>query len=78
MPSFIEELSNGDCFESNDSRYVLTCDFKSNRSRLSINLSDGNARWFNSNDIVDKIPIFYTNKDNHMVAIKESKKDAIN
>lgn len=74
MSNFIEELTNGDCFESNDTRYILTCDFKSNGKRLSIDLKTGHSRWFNSNDIVNKISIFYVNNENLMVALKESPK----
>jgi hypothetical protein len=75
MSNFIEELLNGDCFESNNTKYVITSDFKGNGRRLSINLSDGNTRWFNSNDIVTKISLFYTNLDGHVVALKETSKN---
>lgn len=75
MSHLIEELDNGDCFESNNNIFVVTCDFKSNRSRLAINLQTGTAKWFSPNDIVEKTSIFYFNKDNHMIAVKEMKKD---
>lgn len=77
MSHLIEELANGDCFESNGHLFVMTCDFKSSGNRLGINLNTGNSKWFSPNDIVDKTSIFYFNKENHMIAVKEVKKDDI-
>lgn len=77
MNYLIEELSNGDCFEFHGSKYILTCDFKSNRQKLAIDLSSGSSRWLDTNTIVKKIAIFYMDSENLMVAIKETKKDAI-
>jgi len=77
MSNLIEELENGDCFESGGSIFVITCDFKSSGSRLAINLNNGNAKWFLPAEIVDKTSVFYFNKENHLIAIKEVKKDDI-
>lgn len=75
MPQYIEELNNGDCFEYADNRFILSCDYKKDLSRLAINLFDGNPKWFKSNDIIVKIQIFTMDKDNNIIAIKETKKD---
>jgi hypothetical protein len=75
MSKYIEELENGDCFESADSKYIMSCDFKSDGSRLCINLINGNPKWFKSNDTINSIQIFTTDKDNCIIAIKETKKD---
>jgi hypothetical protein len=75
MNYIIEELDNGDCFEFNNTKYVLTCDFKNNRQRLAIDLSNGISRWLDTNLLVKKIALFYMNSENLIVAIKETKKD---
>lgn len=78
MSNYIEELTCGDSFSCNDNKYVLTCDHKKDGSKLAIDLMTGLSRWLKSDTIVEKIQLFIMDKDNCIVAIKETKKDAIN
>lgn len=77
MSYLIEEIENGDSFEANGSHYIITCDFRKNGNRLAVNLRNGGSEWFEPNTIVDKISLMFVNRDNNMVAIKETKKDDI-
>lgn len=77
MSYLIEEIENGDSFESQGSHYVVTCDFKKNGNRLAINLKTGISEWFEPNTIIDKISLMFVNRDNNMISIKETKKDDI-
>jgi len=77
MDNYIEELENGDSFVLRDSSYILTCDSKSSGGRLCIKLSTGEPRWFNGDTIVEKMAIFYTDKDGNIIAVKETKKDVL-
>ena len=75
MNNYIEELSHGDCFELLGNMYIVTCDQKNDGRRLCVDIKAGNMRWFKGSDIINnKIPIFYTNEDNHIVAIRETSK----
>jgi hypothetical protein len=78
MIQYIEELENGDCFEVANTKFIVSCDFKSNGSRLCVDLATGMPKWFKSNDTINKIQIFTMDKDNCIIAIKESKKNAAN
>ena len=78
MTQYIEELDNGDCFEFTGTKFIVSCDFKSNGSRLCVDLATGMPKWFKSNDIINKIQIFTMDKDNCIIAIKESKKNVAN
>ena len=78
MSLYIEELNNGDCFEYKNNKFLLSCDYKKDFSRLAINLIDGSPKWFKPNDVVLKIQIFTMDKDNCIIAIKETPKDDIN
>jgi hypothetical protein len=75
MSSYIEELDNGDSFILDNDKFVITCDYKSTGNRLCINLINGSSRWLGSNTIVDKVQLFILDKDNNLIAIKETQKD---
>lgn len=75
MNNYIEELECGDCFIHNNSKYIMGIDVKKNGNKLCINLENGSPRWFESDSIIEKIAIFYTDKESNIIAIKETKKD---
>jgi hypothetical protein len=77
MSQYIEELSHGDCFQYDNKKYILSCDYKKDFSRLVINLFNGTPKWFKSDDIIVKIQIFTMDKDNCIIAIKETMKNDI-
>lgn len=77
MTKYIEELSNGDAFMINNSTYILSSDFKKNGDRLSISLTDGNSRWVKPNEMIEAVQLFIMDKDNNIIAIKESKKEHV-
>lgn len=74
---YIEELSPGDSFISDNNNYLLTSDFKRNGSRLCYDLKSGNPKWFDANAVVDIEPIYILDKDNTIIAIKEVIKDNV-
>ena len=74
---FIEELNYGDAFTHNNLCYVLTTDYKKNNDRLCLSLIDGGLRWFKPNEIVEVTNLYTMDKDNNIIAIKESKKENV-
>ncbi len=73
---FIEELEFGDCFFIDSKYYVLGIDHRKDGKKLCVSLIDGSPRWFKGNNIVEKIQIYTMDKDNIIIPIKETKKDA--
>jgi hypothetical protein len=77
MTKYIEELNNGDAFILNNGTYILSSDFKKNGDKLSISLVDGNSRWVKPNEMIEHIQLFIMDKENNIIAIKESKKENV-
>jgi hypothetical protein len=73
MPKYIEELHCGDTFIYNNLIFLITSDFKKNKSRLAFNLSSGQPKWFESSVIVNISPIYILDSENNIIAIKQSK-----
>jgi len=73
---YAEELNSGDCFVYENVKYLLTSDFRKNGSRLAYSLSNGFPLWIQSNAIVENLQIYHLDKDNNIIAIKETIKDA--
>lgn len=71
---YLEELTGGDCFEYSEKYYIRSSDFKSNGDIMSIGLSDGFPKWFQSNTIVSLVELLTTDSEKNIVAIKERKK----
>ena len=76
MEKFIEELISGDCFEINNTRFILTSDFKKNGDRLCVDINNGNMRWLKSNDHIQHISLYVLDSNNNFHPIKEIKSDA--
>jgi hypothetical protein len=74
---YIEELSNGDCFDFKNNKYVLSSDHKRSGERLCLSLIDGSSRWLKGDTIIEKTQLFFMDKDNNIIAIKESKKENV-
>lgn len=70
---YIEELSPSDCFLYQKICFVLTQDYKKNSSRLAVSLEDGCSRWFEADTTVERIDIYTSNADGHIVGIKDEK-----
>lgn len=71
---YIEELAPGDCFEENNSLYLVTCDYKSRGDKLCFCLSTGLPKWFGASTIVRINPIYSLDENNNIVPVKETKK----
>lgn len=67
---YIEEIKYGDTFRYNSALFVLTSTFKENGSKLGINLTDGNPKWFAGSDIITIEPIYFLDTDNNIVCVK--------
>lgn len=76
--NYIEELINGDTFIYKDDKFIITSDFKKNGSRLCINLVDGSHRWLESSEIINKLPVYYIDTDNNIIALKQDSKNVKN
>jgi hypothetical protein len=72
---YIEELCPGDTFQSDNKFFLLTSDFKKSGAKLAFSLQDGSAKWFDSQTIVDILPIYCLDKDNNIIPIKETPKN---
>ena len=75
MTKYIEELNPGDSFTHLEEMYILSYNFKKIGDRSAINLRNGESQWFISNQIIDVIQLYYLDRDNNIIAIKEVKKD---
>jgi hypothetical protein len=79
MKKYIEEMDNGECFMYNSDLYIITSDFRKNKNlyeKKCIAIKDGSCRWMSSNSIVDKIDLFYRDKDNNILLCKEFNDEA--
>lgn len=74
---YIEELENGESFESDGCYFILTHDFKKNGDKFCIQLDNGFGRWFKSDNIVNLADIFTMDKDNNLIAIRERAKNNV-
>jgi hypothetical protein len=73
---YLEELNNGDKFLYQNYCYLISIDYRQTKKeiqRCCINIHNGNLLWLNNDTIVDQISIFYQNKDNLLVEIKNEK-----
>jgi hypothetical protein len=68
---YIEELTAGDTFESNGLIFLLTVDFKKSGDKLAYSLLDGSPKWFSSQAIVEAVPVYKLDNENHTIAIKQ-------
>jgi hypothetical protein len=71
---YLEELDPGDCFDLEDSTYVLSSDYKKNGDRNCISLNTGFNKWISSDSIVDICPVYKLDEENNIVAIKPTEK----
>lgn len=67
---YIEELAPSDCFIYQQSYFLLTQDYRKNSSRLAISLTDGCSRWFDADTTIERIDLYTSNEDGHLVPIK--------
>lgn len=67
---YIEELCAGDTFQSDNKFFLLTCDFKKSGAKLAFSLQDGSAKWFDSQTIVEAMPIYRLDNDNNTIPLK--------
>jgi len=74
MDNYLEDLNIGDSFLIDEYVYIVSCDFKKEGSRLCLCVNTGNTRWYPGNTIVKKTQLFILDKDNNIIAIRESKK----
>ncbi len=82
---YIEELQPGQAFSvlvsendrkiSDQSLYILSCDFKSNGQRMCINLVNGTSRWLESTCVVDQVELYTMDKENCIIAVRETKNE---
>jgi len=72
---YIEELDPGNIFSYNNNIYLLTIDFKKNRSKLAFSLKDGTPLWFEPECIVEKISLYTLDPSNNITPIKIEKNE---
>lgn len=76
MKKYIEEIQNGECFMYNNKLYITTNDFRKNKEiyeKKTVSITDGTCRWMSHTNIVEKIDLFYRDKDNNILLCKEFK-----
>lgn len=74
---FLEELSCGEAFKLNDKYFLLTIDFKENKTtqfKYSISIDNGSGQWIKSNELVEPVPLFTIDSAGTIIPIKETKK----
>lgn len=73
---YIEEIVPGDAFSHSNSLYLLTIDFKKDGSRLAYNVSNGYPKWFSADTIIDTTNLYTLDKNNTILPVKETPKNA--
>lgn len=78
---YIEELNPGDLFISNlNQRFILTADFKTRDSKkyhCAVSLENGFLHWIPTDDIVDIADLYYRDKENNILLVKEYRNESI-
>ena len=74
---YIEEIQNGDCFEYQGNKFLLTSDFRKNGNRLAYNLTNGLPKWFNAQDIIHICQIYTLDSNNNIEPVKETPKSDV-
>lgn len=74
---YLEELEVGDCFEFENCNFITLLDYKKNGNRCCANLKTGSTRWIEPNAVVNISPIYTLDKDNNIVALRETKKQDV-
>jgi hypothetical protein len=71
---YLEELNYGDAFllvnNPVEEVFFLTSDYKKSGEKLCYSLKNGSSRWFESNLLVDLLPLYSLDKENNVVAVK--------
>lgn len=67
---YIEELSSGDTFKSNNQFFLLTSDYKKSGAKLAYRFNDGSPKWFDSQAIVESQPVYILDSENNTIPIK--------
>ena len=79
MSKYLEELSPGDLFTTNDSKYILTADFTAPKhdkhKRMCVNILNGFINWINGDTVVSNIDLYYRDNDSNIIALKEYKNE---
>lgn len=71
---YLEELTPGSFFSYNNEKFLLTSDFRLNKSQKKfncINISNGSNRWIEDNITVEVIYLYYQDEDKNLVLLKE-------
>ena len=66
---YLEELSCGETFVSDNQYWFLTCDFNKNSQRLCYNMNTGYPKWINGDHMVELSPVYALDKDNNIIPI---------
>lgn len=72
-------MENGECFMCSNELYIITSDFRKNKDiyeKKTVSIKNGTCRWMSHNTIVEKIDLFYRDKDNNILLCKEFKDEA--
>ena len=76
---YLEELNPGDLFVWNNSKFILTTDFKQKKKdksqKMAINIINGFIQWIVEDAIVEDLDLYYRDKDANIVALKERKNE---
>jgi hypothetical protein len=76
---FLEEIESGSLFIWNNSRFILTSDYKEYKdkksTKMSVNIDTGNIQWIISDAMVEELDLYYRDKDSNIIALKERKNE---
>jgi hypothetical protein len=75
---YVEELSSGDFFQYKNHKFILSSDFKKNKTDFShraISIEDGSTIWLDSTEIVDIIDLYHRDKEGNILLVKEYKNE---
>lgn len=74
---YLEELDGGDAFGLKNQYYIVTNDYKKSGHRMCVGLSNGHNIWLAGNSIVESVQLFTLDNESNFIAIKETKKHAM-
>jgi len=79
---YIEEIKPGDIFIWKNQRYVLSADYRPYKNgvtrHMSVCITNGLCKWFQSNEVIDLLELFYRDKEGNILLVKEYRDDTEN
>jgi translation elongation factor EF-1alpha len=75
MSKYLEELNSGECFELDNTIYLITSDFRKSGDRMTVDTKTGNIRWFSGDTIIEQVDLYMLSSENNFTPLNPRQKD---